>query len=169
MKALVKAERAPGLILGQVDRPEVGPNDVLIRIRKTAICGHRRAYLEMGRPAQRTIPVPMQVGHEYVGEIVELGQEVRGFCDRRPGLGRGPHPCGHCRNCRAGRRHLCRNTVGVGVNRAGCFAEICRCPGLQRLSTRSRTTLPTSSPPSSTRSAMRPIPRSPSTWSARMC
>jgi len=128
MKALVKAERAPGLILGQVDRPEVGPNDVLIRIRKTAICGTDVHIWKWDDWAQRTIPVPMQVGHEYVGEIVELGQEVRGFAIGDRVSGEGHITCGHCRNCRAGRRHLCRNTVGVGVNRAGCFAEYLSLP-----------------------------------------
>ena len=104
-------------------KPEVGHNDVLIRIRKTAICGTDMHIWKWDEWAQKTIPVPMQVGHEYVGEIVEIGQEVRGFQIGDRVSGEGHITCGHCRNCRAGRRHLCRNTVGVGVNREGAFAE----------------------------------------------
>jgi threonine 3-dehydrogenase len=96
---------------------------VLIRIGKTAICGTDIHIYNWDAWAQKTIPVPMAVGHEYVGEIVEIGQEVRGFSVGDRVSGEGHITCGHCRNCRAGRRHLCRNTVGVGVNRPGCFAE----------------------------------------------
>ncbi|ETN86437.1 L-threonine 3-dehydrogenase [Necator americanus] len=110
MKALAKLERAPGLTLTRVKKPEVGHNDVMIKIRKTAICGTDIHIWKWDDWAQKTIPVPMHVGHEYVGEIVEMGQE-------------GHITCGFCRNCRAGRRHLCRNTTGVGVNREGAFAE----------------------------------------------
>ncbi|WP_250493094.1 L-threonine 3-dehydrogenase [Caballeronia sp. GAWG1-1] len=123
MKALAKLERAPGLTLTHVKRPEVGHNDVLIRIRKTAICGTDIHIWKWDDWAQKTIPVPMHVGHEYVGEIVEMGQEVRGFAIGDRVSGEGHITCGFCRNCRAGRRHLCRNTVGVGVNREGAFAE----------------------------------------------
>jgi threonine 3-dehydrogenase len=123
MKALAKLERAPGLTLTRVKRPEVGHNDVLIRIRKTAICGTDIHIWKWDEWAQKTIPVPMHVGHEYVGEIVEMGQEVRGFAIGDRVSGEGHITCGFCRNCRAGRRHLCRNTVGVGVNREGAFAE----------------------------------------------
>src|SRR5512141_3513401 len=123
MKALAKLERAPGLTLTRVKKPEVGHNDVMIRIRKTAICGTDIHIWKWDDWAQKTIPVPMHVGHEYVGEIVELGQEVRGFAVGDRGSGEGHITCGFCRNCRAGRRHLCRNTVGVGVNRQGAFAE----------------------------------------------
>jgi threonine 3-dehydrogenase len=130
MKALVKAERAPGLVLGRVARPEVGHNDVLIKIHKTSICGTDVHIWKWDDWAQRTIPVPMHVGHEYVGEIVELGQEVRGFRVGDRVSGEGHISCGHCRNCRAGRRHLCRNTVGVGVNRPGCFAEYLALPAV---------------------------------------
>ena len=124
MKALAKLERAPGLTLTRVKKPEVGHNDVLIRIRKTAICGTDLHIWNWDDWAQKTIPVPMQVGHEYVGEIVEIGQEVRGFKIGDRVSGEGHITCGYCRNCRAGRRHLCRNTVGVGVNREGAFAAL---------------------------------------------
>jgi len=123
MKALAKLERAPGLTLTRVRKPEVGHNDVMIRIRKTAICGTDVHIWKWDEWAQKTIPVPMHVGHEYVGEIVEMGVEVRGFSIGDRVSGQGHITCGYCRNCRAGRRHLCRNTVGVGVNRAGAFAE----------------------------------------------
>src|SRR5208283_2563176 len=123
MKALAKLERAPGLTLTRVKKPEVGHNDVMIRIRKAAICGTDMHIWNWDDWAQKTIPVPMQVGHEYVGEVVEIGQEVRGFKVGDRVSGEGHITCGYCRNCRAGRRHLCRNTVGVGVNREGAFAE----------------------------------------------
>jgi threonine 3-dehydrogenase len=123
MKALVKAEREPGIWMQDIARPAVGHNDVLIRMKKTAICGTDIHIYNWDAWAQRTIPVPMQVGHEYCGEIVEVGGEVTGFAPGDRVSGEGHITCGHCRNCRAGRRHLCRNTVGVGVNRPGCFAE----------------------------------------------
>ena len=123
MKALAKLERGPGLTLTDVSKPSVGHNDVLIKIRKTAICGTDVHIWKWDEWAQKTIPVPMHVGHEYVGEIVEMGQEVRGFAVGDRVSGEGHITCGHCRNCRAGRRHLCRNTFGVGVNREGAFAE----------------------------------------------
>ncbi len=123
MKALAKLERGPGLTLTRVKKPEVGHNDVMIRIRKTAICGTDVHIWKWDDWAQKTIPVPMHVGHEYVGEIVEMGVEVRGFKVGDRVSGEGHITCGFCRNCRAGRRHLCRNTVGVGVNREGAFAE----------------------------------------------
>jgi len=123
MKALVKEQAAPGIWLKEITEPRPGPNDVLIRVRRTAICGTDMHIYHWDNWASRTIPVPMAVGHEYCGEVVEVGSEVAGF---RPGdrvSGEGHITCGYCRNCRAGRRHLCRNTVGVGVNRPGCFAE----------------------------------------------
>jgi threonine 3-dehydrogenase len=123
MRALVKLERGPGLTLTKVKKPTVGHNDVMIRVRKTAICGTDIHIWKWDEWAQKTIPVPMHVGHEYVGEIVEMGQEVRGFEIGDRVSGEGHITCGHCRNCRAGRRHLCRNTQGVGVNREGCFAD----------------------------------------------
>ena len=123
MRALAKLQRAPGLTMTKVRRPEVGHNDVLIKIRKTAICGTDVHIWNWDAWAQKTIPVPMHVGHEYVGHIVEMGAEVRGFSLGDRVSGEGHITCGHCRNCRAGRRHLCRNTKGVGVNREGAFAE----------------------------------------------
>ncbi|HWZ71655.1 MAG TPA: L-threonine 3-dehydrogenase, partial [Casimicrobiaceae bacterium] len=123
MKALAKLTPGPGLKLVQVNKPEVGHNDVLIRVRKTAICGTDVHIWKWDEWAQKTIPVPMHVGHEYVGRIVAMGQEVRGFKIGDRVSGEGHITCGFCRNCRAGRRHLCRNTIGVGVNREGAFAE----------------------------------------------
>ena len=123
MRALAKLERGPGLTMTDVQTPDVGHNDVMIKIKKTAICGTDIHIWKWDEWAQKTIPVPMHVGHEYVGEIVEMGQEVRGFSIGDRVSGEGHITCGHCRNCRAGRRHLCRNTTGVGVNREGAFAE----------------------------------------------
>lgn len=128
MKALAKLTRSPGLTMTNVKEPTVGHNDVLIRIKKTAICGTDIHIWKWDEWAQKTIPVPMHVGHEYVGEIVEMGQEVRGFSIGDRVSGEGHITCGYCRNCRAGRRHLCRNTTGVGVNREGCFAEFLSIP-----------------------------------------
>lgn len=123
MHALVKARRAPGIELQDVPQPAVGPNDVLVRVKRSAICGTDMHIFNWDAWAQKTIPVPMAVGHEYCGEIVEVGSEVAGFAPGDRVSGEGHITCGYCRNCRAGRRHLCRNTVGVGVNRPGCFAE----------------------------------------------
>jgi threonine 3-dehydrogenase len=123
MKALVKEKASPGIWLGDVPKPTVGPNDVLIRVRRTAICGTDMHIFNWDPWAAKTIPVPMAVGHEYCGEVVEVGSEVVGFGPGDRVSGEGHITCGYCRNCRAGRRHLCRNTVGVGVNRPGCFAE----------------------------------------------
>lgn len=123
MKALVKKQRERGLWLEEVERPEVRENDVLIKIRHTAICGTDLHIYQWDEWSQRTIPVPMQVGHEYVGEIVATGSAVTGLQVGLRVSGEGHIVCGHCRNCRAGARHLCPNTLGVGVNRPGCFAE----------------------------------------------
>ena len=101
----------------------MGHNDLLIKIRKTAICGTDVHIYKWDEWASKTIPTPMVVGHEYVGEVVDMGQEVRGFNVGDRVSGEGHITCGHCRNCRAGRVHLCRNTTGVGVNREGAFAE----------------------------------------------
>ena len=128
MKALVKARAEPGIWMQDVPEPTIGPNDVLIKMRKTAICGTDMHIWHWDDWAQRTIKVPMAVGHEYCGEIVELGSEVRGLSVGDRVSGEGHITCGYCRNCRAGRRHLCRNTVGVGVNRPGCFAEYMSLP-----------------------------------------
>ena len=123
MKSLVKAKAERGIWLEDSPKPEVGHNDLLIKIRKTAICGTDMHIYNWDEWSQNTIPVPMVVGHEYVGEVVGMGQEVKGFEIGDRVSGEGHITCGHCRNCRAGRRHLCRNTEGVGVNRPGAFAE----------------------------------------------
>src|SRR5688572_20036172 len=130
MKALVKAERAPGIWLQEIPEPKLGANDVRIRIRKTAICGTDMHIYSWDAWAQKTIPVPMAVGHEYSGEIVEIGSEVQGLAIGDRVSGEGHITCGYCRNCRAGRRHLCRNTVGVGVDRPGAFAEYLSIPAV---------------------------------------
>ena len=123
MHALVKARAAVGIDLQDIAKPSPGPNDVLIRVKRSAICGTDMHIYNWDAWAQKTIPVPMAVGHEYCGEVVEVGSEVSGFKAGDRVSGEGHITCGHCRNCRAGRRHLCRNTVGVGVNRPGAFAE----------------------------------------------
>ena len=123
MKALSKTKSEKGIWMTQAEKPEMGHNDLLIKIRKTAICGTDMHIYNWDDWAKATIPVPMVVGHEYVGEVVDMGQEVRGFTVGDRVSGEGHITCGHCRNCRAGRVHLCRNTVGVGVNREGSFAE----------------------------------------------
>jgi len=123
MKVLAKLERAKGLTMTDVAVPEIGHNDLLIKITKTAICGTDIHIWNWDDWAQKTIPVPMHVGHEYVGVVAGIGSEVQGFTLGQRVSGEGHITCGHCRNCRAGRRHLCRNTVGVGVNRPGAFAE----------------------------------------------
>ncbi len=123
MKALVKKHPAPGLWLEEVPPPVPGINDVLIKIRKTSLCGTDVHIYNWDQWAEKTITVPMVVGHEYVGQVAAVGSNVTGF---KPGdlvSGEGHLVCGLCRNCLAGRRHLCPNTRGVGVNREGCFAE----------------------------------------------
>ncbi|MBQ4813536.1 L-threonine 3-dehydrogenase [Pseudoalteromonas luteoviolacea] len=123
MKALSKLKAEEGIWMTDVPKPEMGHNDLLIKIRKTAICGTDVHIYKWDEWSQNTIPTPMVVGHEYVGEIVDMGQEVRGFSIGDRVSGEGHITCGHCRNCRGGRVHLCRNTIGVGVNREGSFAE----------------------------------------------
>jgi threonine 3-dehydrogenase len=130
MKALVKSKAEPGIWMQDIPEPTIGPNDVLIRMRKTAICGTDMHIYKWDEWARRTIHVPMAVGHEYCGEIVAIGSEVPGLAVGDRVSGEGHLTCGHCRNCRAGRRHLCRNTVGVGVNRPGCFAEYMALPAV---------------------------------------
>jgi threonine 3-dehydrogenase len=128
MKSLVKLKREPGIWMDDVALPKCGVNDVLIKIEKTAICGTDIHIYSWDAWAQATIPVPMTVGHEFYGEIVEVGHEVKGLTPGQRVSGEGHLTCGLCRNCRAGRRHLCRNTEGVGVNRPGCFAEYLAIP-----------------------------------------
>ena len=123
MKALVKAKAERGIWMQDIPQPEVGHNDVLIKVNQTAICGTDIHIFKWDDWAQATIPVPLAVGHEFCGEIVEMGIEVRGFSVGDRVSAEGHITCGVCRNCRAGRRHLCMNTVGVGVNRPGAFAE----------------------------------------------
>ena len=128
MKALVKKYPREGLWLDEVPMPEVGQNDVLIKIQKTAICGTDIHIYNWDDWAQRTIPVPMTIGHEFAGVIAEIGAEVT---ELKPGdvvSGEGHLVCERCRNCLAGRRHLCPNTVGIGVNRTGSFAEYLSMP-----------------------------------------
>lgn len=128
MKALVKAKREPGIWMQDVPVPEYGVNDVLIKIEKTAICGTDIHIYAWDDWAQATIPVPMTVGHEFYGKIVEVGSEVKGLKIGQRVSGEGHLTCGLCRNCRAGKQHYCRNTLGVGVNRSGCFAEFLALP-----------------------------------------
>ena len=130
MKALVKKEAAPGMWMEDIPEPKAGPNDVLIAIDRTAICGTDMHIYNWDAWAQKTVPVPMAVGHEYCGHIVELGSEVRGLAIGDRVSGEGHVTCGYCRNCRAGRRHLCRNTVGVGVDRPGAFAQYMSLPAV---------------------------------------
>lgn len=123
MKVLAKLKAEPGLWMSTADKPEYGHNDLLIKIKKTAICGTDVHIYKWDDWSQKTIPLGMTVGHEYVGVVEAMGEGVRGFNINDRVSGEGHITCGHCRNCRAGRRHLCRNTVGVGVNRPGAFAE----------------------------------------------
>jgi threonine 3-dehydrogenase len=128
MKALVKKEAAPGLWLCDVPEPTVGPLDVLIKIRKTSLCGTDLHIYKWDAWAQRTIKVPMTIGHEFCGEIVKIGPMVQDFHIGDLVSGEGHLVCGHCRNCLAGRRHLCAHTRGVGVNTDGAFAEYLALP-----------------------------------------
>jgi len=124
----VKSRKQPGLWLEEVDAPRIGINDVLIRVRRTGICGTDLHIYRWDDWAQRTIPVPLVIGHEFVGEIVEVGSNVADFYPGDIVSGEGHVVCGRCRNCLAGRRHLCARTQGVGVNRPGAFAEYIALP-----------------------------------------
>jgi threonine 3-dehydrogenase len=128
MKALVKQKREEGLWLDEVPVPETGINDVLIEILRTGICGTDVHIYNWDAWAQKTIPVPMVVGHEFVGRIVDVGSNVKDFHVGDIVSGEGHVVCGRCRNCLAGRRHLCKDTRGVGVNRTGAFAEYLSLP-----------------------------------------
>ncbi len=128
MRALAKAEARPGIWLVDVPEPEIGINDILIRVRKTGICGTDLHIYRFDEWAQRTIPVPMVVGHEFVGEVLDVGANVTGFAPGDVVSGEGHVTCGRCRNCMAGRRHLCAHTIGLGVQRPGAFAELVALP-----------------------------------------
>ncbi len=128
MKALVKSRAAPGLWLEDIPEPTIGINDVLIRVTRTGICGTDVHIYQWDEWAQATIPVPMAIGHEFAGEIVAVGSNVNDFHPGEIVSGEGHVVCGRCRNCLAGRRHLCAHTQGVGVNRPGAFAEYIALP-----------------------------------------
>jgi threonine 3-dehydrogenase len=128
MRALVKSRHEPGLWLGEVDVPKIGINDVLIKVLRTGICGTDVHIYKWNEWAQATIPVPMTIGHEFVGRIVETGSNVADFFPGDLVSGEGHVVCGRCRNCLAGRRNLCAHTQGVGVNRPGAFAEYIALP-----------------------------------------
>jgi threonine 3-dehydrogenase len=128
MKALVKSRSERGLWLEDIPEPTIGINDVLIRVQKTGICGTDVHIYQWDEWAQKTIPVPMAIGHEFVGEIVAVGSNVNDFFPGDLVSGEGHVVCGRCRNCLAGRRHLCAFTQGVGVNRPGAFAEFIALP-----------------------------------------
>lgn len=129
MRALVKAKPEPGIWLEEIPTPEVGPNDVLIEIRKTSVCGTDLHIVEWDSWAQSVIAVPMAIGHEFAGVVSAMGSEVDGLEIGQRVSGEGHVVCGRCRNCQAGRRHFCVNTVSVGVNRPGAFAEYVVIPG----------------------------------------
>jgi threonine 3-dehydrogenase len=128
MKALVKSKAEPGLWLEEVPVPEIGINDVLIKVKRASICGTDLHIWNWDDWARKTIPVPMVVGHEFVGEIAEVGSNVADFFPGDIVSGEGHVVCGRCRNCLAGRRHLCARTKGIGVNRPGCYAEYLALP-----------------------------------------
>jgi threonine 3-dehydrogenase len=128
MKALVKSRSEPGLWLEDIPEPAAGINDVLIRVLRTGICGTDLHIYEWDEWARSTIPVPMAIGHEFVGEVVASGSNVNDFHPGEIVSGEGHVVCGRCRNCLAGRRHLCAHTQGVGVNRPGAFAEFIALP-----------------------------------------
>src|SRR5438034_9334910 len=128
MPALIKKKAEPGLWLDEAPVPAIGINDVLIKVLRTGICGTDLHIYKWDAWAQKTIPVPMVVGHEFVGVIVDVGSNVKDFHAGEIVSGEGHVVCGRCRNCLAGRRHLCKDTQGVGVNRPGAFAEYIALP-----------------------------------------
>jgi len=128
MKALVKKLAEPGLWLEDVPEPKIGINDILIRVKRASVCGTDVHIYNWDAWAKQTIPVPMVIGHEFVGEIAQVGSNVPDFFPGQIVSGEGHVVCGHCRNCLAGRRHLCAHTSGVGVNRPGAFAEYIAVP-----------------------------------------
>ncbi len=128
MRALVKSRPEAGISLEEIERPAVGPNDVLIRVSKSSICGTDLHILNWDEWAQATIPIPMAIGHEFTGTVVEVGSEVDRMEIGSRVAGEGHITCGVCRNCRAGRRHFCVNTIGVGIDRPGAFADFVAIP-----------------------------------------
>ncbi|MCD6543539.1 MAG: L-threonine 3-dehydrogenase [Flavobacteriaceae bacterium] len=128
MKALVKSKAEKGIWMEEVSIPKIGPNDVLIKISKTAICGTDLHIYKWDEWAQKTIPIGMTIGHEYVGHVSQVGSEVSEFKEGDRVTGEGHIACGHCRNCRRGRQHICENTIGIGVNINGSFAEYVKVP-----------------------------------------
>ena len=129
MRALVKDSPEPGIWLQDIPVPEPGPNDVLVRVHQTSICGTDLHIIAWDEWARSTITTPMTVGHEYMGVVERLGSEVSGLEVGQRVSGEGHIVCGRCRNCQAGRRHLCINTIGIGVNRDGAFADYVVIPG----------------------------------------
>ncbi len=130
MRALVKSRAEPGIWLEDVPAPTIGPNDLLVRVHHTSICGTDLHIWKWDAWAQETIRLPRVIGHEFMGTVVEVGSEARGFADGQRVAVEGHVTCGHCRNCRAGRRHLCRNTQGIGIQRDGAFAELVAVPAI---------------------------------------
>jgi threonine 3-dehydrogenase len=128
MKVLTKLKPEVGIWMDQAPVPDFGPNDIRIKIMKTAICGTDVHIYNWDEWSRKTISVPMIIGHEFVGTVEAMGSEVKDFKKGDRVSGEGHITCGYCRNCRAGKRHLCRNTIGVGVNRSGCFAEYLTIP-----------------------------------------
>jgi threonine 3-dehydrogenase len=128
MKALVKAKPEKGIWMQEVPVPEIGPNDVLIKVSKSAICGTDLHIYKWDEWSQKTIPVGLTIGHEYVGHVARVGSEVSEFKEGDRVTGEGHISCGHCRNCRRGRQHICETTVGIGVNINGSFAEYVKVP-----------------------------------------
>lgn len=130
MKALVKLKPEVGIWMTDVPVPKLGPNDVMIKIKKTAICGTDIHIYNWDEWAKEVVPVPLTIGHEFVGEIIELGSEVKGLTVGQRVSGEGHLSCGYCRNCRAGRLHMCRNNVSIGYMTTGCFAEYLSMPAV---------------------------------------
>jgi len=128
MRALVKSKAEKGIWMEEIEIPEIGVNDILIKIKKTAICGTDLHIYRWDEWSQKTIKTPMTIGHEYVGTIAEMGRGVTGFKIGERVTGEGHIACGHCRNCRRGKKHVCENTIGIGVNRDGAFAEYVSVP-----------------------------------------
>ena len=166
MKAIVKTKKGPGLEMIEVPMPQYKEDEVLIKIKKSAICGTDVSIYKWTPWAEKTIHVPQVIGHEFMGVVEAIGSNVKGVAIGDRVSGEGHITCGVCRNCKEGKRHLCPATKGVGVNRQGCFAEYLVSP--KRMSSSSRTTSLTISAPSSTLSAMPPTPPSPSTWWGKM-